>query len=154
MAEVKSRNIHFFDPYEPENSTRMGDTFKRTVLLGFTLISKNFDERYDDRRQWRAASSSEIAKQYNFPRQPSHNGSDCGVLICLYMWALIVDHPIPVVHNGQGTSSIQFIEAMSNLKVLSLVGISSKLLKFCGSKAKLLLLPFLSELLRAKFVQV
>ncbi len=86
------------------------------MLLGFTLLSKNFDDRYDDIRQWSAASSSEIAKKYNFPRQPSNNGSDCGVLICLYMWALIVDHPIPVFQNGLGTSSIQFREALSNLR--------------------------------------
>ncbi len=77
--------VHFIDPYDPENQTRMGNQFKEMVLMGLKLLSAGFDECFAEQRQWRAAFSSQIAEKYIFPKQPPNNGSDCGVLVCLHM---------------------------------------------------------------------
>ncbi len=109
LPRLEHRAFTFLDPYDPANEQRFSKSYRDDVLHGLHLLYLACNTRYSDEREWKSVSSIELVKKYNFPVQPSNMGSDCGVLECLYAWALAVDCPMQSISSECMSSARTFI---------------------------------------------
>ncbi len=80
------------------------------------MLTQSWDTAQEAIRKWAVASSEEFVTKYIFPLQPLEHFSDCGVLVCLYIWSILVDHPIPNIKSTVTRNNRHFQEAMSSIR--------------------------------------
>ncbi len=110
------------DPFRPLSSKPGHSIIGSDVLQCLEELCKEYKKKYEDDRKWSLTNSKVAALQLNLPKQPAGNGSDCGVLICLYMWSYIVGMawPPPTPESGSKSEEADkksFAQLMSDARV-------------------------------------
>lgn len=65
------------------------------VLEGLTALSEVYNRKYRDNWTWTYVISGQIASEMYLSLQPRGNATDCDVLVCMYIWSVIVGVPWP-----------------------------------------------------------
>lgn len=103
IAHTVSRTVLLLDPFSPRNYRRVERRIIKKVIEGLELMSRPYSEAFEDNREWNMISTEEYCNKMNLPSQPVGNSVDCGVLVCLYMWAAITGERVPSQIHGVPT---------------------------------------------------
>lgn len=96
VAETGTRRVCALDPQSPMQFKEKSTEFVLKIVSGLQAMSSAHDDRYGVERKWESHSPRGIATELNLPIQPPKDVHSCGVLVCLYMWAIIVQQPCPL----------------------------------------------------------
>ena len=86
------RKVVLLDPYNPSQEFQsIKDSSKATHLAldGITQLTQNYDGANSISVSWTIESARNIPNLLPLPVQPPSNSSDCGVLVCLYIWSIL-----------------------------------------------------------------
>ena len=67
------------------------------VLNSFQVLSENYDKKLEITQKWTSRSFYREANDLNFPQQPANNSTDCGVLVCMYAYAVMSGILLPKI---------------------------------------------------------
>lgn len=96
VAETDTRSVCALDPQTPMRGGGESAAFVDGIVEGLRAMTSEYDERYGVQRRWEVASPRKWATELNLPPQPPGDITNCGVLVCMYMWAIIVGMPCPL----------------------------------------------------------
>lgn len=99
-ADVHAKKIQMIDPYHPSRKTiRITEDIKDAVLHTLNIYSIQNRKFLNPKTTWIFDRFNHISEELNFIAQPSNNGQDCGVLVCLYVWSILVGLPLPNLYS-------------------------------------------------------
>ena len=83
------QNVYICDPYSPYDSKSLSVETKSFVEQVYNNLWKQYFKKYDLHCQWTVADDYADVRPYYFISQPSNNSTDCGVVVCHYIWCLM-----------------------------------------------------------------
>lgn len=97
-----TRNLEYLilDPFNARSRTLIEGELAEQVAICLESISRSYANKYKDHRVWRQIRPWKLAVGLNLPVQPKGNSNDCGVLVCLYIWAIVVGARWPDVKDS------------------------------------------------------
>ncbi len=109
VAYSHQRKFILLDPYNPQGLKKRSRYRSEIVLkinAALDTLSENYMEKYKDERKWTYATANNDASKLNLPKQPSSNGSDCGVLVCMYILSYLSSMPWPSLEQCENFSAV------------------------------------------------
>ena len=93
VAQTGTRCFMILDPYNVRNGDVIGNNLSCEVSETLNGMFGEYSKKYEDGRKWKEIPSAGLADELNLPIQPAGNTNDCGVLVCLYVWAVVTGLP-------------------------------------------------------------
>lgn len=99
IGVVSGMKVLLVDPYTPYNCSR--STYITSQLQN--VITQAYNQMWDpyfqnfsvpENARWCSTEDTSAIEGYNFPSQPMNNGVDCGVCVCMYIWAVMTGEHI------------------------------------------------------------
>ncbi len=103
------RKCILLDPYNPQGLKKRSRYRSEIVFKindALDTLSENCMEKYKDVRTWMYATANNDASKLNLPKQPSSNGSDCVVLVFMYILSHLSSMPWPSLEKRENFSAI------------------------------------------------
>ena len=110
IVYVQQRNFVLIDPFIPSRKVQ-NKPFVNLVLETLCLISASYDKKFNLHNIWSLVSPKHLHKKHHLLSQPRTNGNDCGVLVCLYAWAIMTDQEMENLNDST------FEEEMANARM-------------------------------------
>ena len=95
IACVKSFCVTILDPMDPYNSERIRSSESKKVLKALNCMCASQARIAGKQNQWTLSGCSTIARNLNLPVQHESNTTDCGVLVCIYVWCILTGKEYP-----------------------------------------------------------
>lgn len=89
ISNIEDRKVYYVDPYGPDQIRRGNRNLRQNILFALQNISKYYDDHYCIKNDWKFSCTKQIVKELNLLTQPKSNTFDCGVLVCIYIWAFV-----------------------------------------------------------------
>ena len=103
LLDCNRRNFSFLDPYHP--TEMVSHDVSSTMLNSLTILSEKDDRVYNLHKPWTLISSTNLCQLFTFPSQPSSNSYDCGVIVCIYIWCLVIGSAFPFLSSSHELSN-------------------------------------------------
>ena len=106
VINVHERTIALLDPYDPATDHEHSEC--DNIRAGIGLMFDKYDSEYNIKQGWKIVSAEPLVKKLNLPIQPAENNTDCGVLVCMYSWAILTDTAWPLSSRRGRGIDLQF----------------------------------------------
>lgn len=94
LAQLSTFEYTLIDPFFPQNGCAQRKSLLKIMRRGYQAIFAPFCVKYTVKMNWNYSARINGVQDLLLLAQPSGNTTDCGVLVCYYIWVVLTNRPL------------------------------------------------------------
>ncbi|KAI0565477.1 Ubiquitin-like protease [Gracilaria domingensis] len=90
IVEIQTQTYRILDPFHVRSRFMGNKKVSKQIKDTLNHMSAKYSKLYGKIFTWKELAPRDVAIMFQLVEQPVTNGTDCGVLVCMYAWTLLV----------------------------------------------------------------